>query len=321
MKLARTFACALALTTLFATSAQAQTWPSKPLRMVLGFAPGGGSDILGRAFAAELGKALGQTVIVENKPGANGVIAMDAVAKSEPDGYTFGMAISSTVTNTLLRKEMPYDLWKDLTPVVLFSTTPLVLVVPPAFAPKTLQEFIALIKANPGKYNYGSPGNGSPIHLFQELLNYKVGLNIKHIPYKGGAPSMAATVSNEVQANWVSPIQSLGLIKAGKLRALAISTKQRSPVLPDVPSVSEVVPGYAADVWFGFMMRAGTPPAIVERLAKEVNRINKTPDMTARIAKMGAIQLSSTPAEFATFMKEEADKWSELFKVTPITVN
>ncbi len=304
--------------TVFSGLARAQAWPAKPLRVTVGFVPGGGADIIARAFAVELEKSLGQPVIVENRAGANGVIAMDSVAKSAPDGHSIALAISSTVTNTLLKKDLPYDLWKDLAPVVLFATTPLVLVVHPDVPAKNTREFIDLVKANPGKFNYGSPGNGSPIHLFQELLSLKVGLNIKHIPYKGGAPSMTATLSNEVQANWVSTVQSLSLIQAGKLRPLAISTRMRSQTLPDVPAVAETVPGYAADVWFGFMVRAGTPEAAITRLNAEVNRINKTPAMGERVAKLGAIQLYSTPAEFGAFLKEEGEKWGELFKRVPI---
>jgi len=308
----------VAATTLFASSAFAQAWPTKPLRIVVGFAPGGGGDIIARAFAGELDKALGQPVIVENRTGANGAIAVDLVAKSPPDGNTLALAISSTVTNSLLNKDLPYDLWKDLAPVVMFATTPLILVVHPDVPAKTAKEFIDLVKSKPGQLNYGSPGNGSPIQLFQELLNLRVGLDIKHIPYKGGAPAQTAVLANEVQASWVSPAQSLPLVQAGRLRPLAISTKQRSSALPDVPSLSETVPGYVADVWYGFLVRAGSPAAAINRLNAEVSRINKTPAMTERMAKLGNIQLYNTPAEFGAFMKEEADKWGELFKKVPI---
>jgi tripartite-type tricarboxylate transporter receptor subunit TctC len=308
----------VAATTLFASSAFAQAWPTKPLRIVVGFAPGGGGDIIARAFAGELDKALGQPVVVENRPGANGAIAVDLVAKSPPDGNTLALAISSTVTNSLLNKDLPYDLWKDLAPVVMFATTPLILVVHPDVPAKTAKEFIDLVKSRPGQLNYGSPGNGSPIQLFQELLSLRVGLDIKHIPYKGGAPAQTAVLANEVQASWVSPAQSLPLVQAGRLRPLAISTKQRSSALPDVPSMSETVPGYVADVWYGFLVRAGSPAAAINRLNAEVSRINKTPAMTERMAKLGNIQLYNTPAEFGAFMKEEADKWGELFKKVPI---
>ena len=307
-----------AAATVFASSAFAQAWPTKPLRIVVGFAPGGGGDIIARSFATELDKALGQSVIVENRPGANGAISVDLVAKSPPDGHSVVLAISSTVTNSVLKKDLPYDLWKDLAPVVMFATTPLVLVVHPDVPAKTTKEFIDLIKANPGKLNYGSPGNGSPIQLFQELLNVRMGLDIRHVPYKGGAPAQTAVLANEVQASWVSPAQSLPLVLAGKLRPLAVSTKQRSGTLPDVPSVSETVPGYSADVWYGFLVRAGSPQAAINRLNAEVSRINKTPAMTERMAKLGNIQLYNTPAEFAAFMKEEADKWGDLFKKVPI---
>ena len=307
-----------AAATVFASTAFAQAWPTKPLRIVVGFAPGGGGDIIARSFATDLDKALGQPVVVENRPGANGAISVDIVAKSPPDGHSIALAISSTVTNSVLKKDLPYDLWKDLAPVVMFATTPLVLVVHPDVPAKTTKEFIDLIKANPGKLNYGSPGNGSPIQLFQELLNVRMGLDIKHVPYKGGAPAQTAVLANEVQASWVSPAQSLPLVLAGKLRPLAVSTKQRSGTLPDVPSVSETVPGYSADVWYGFLVRAGSPVAGINRLNAEVSRINKTPAMTERMAKLGNIQLYNTPAEFGAFMKEEADKWGELFKKVPI---
>jgi len=315
---AAALAVAAASAASFSVSVQAQAWPTKPLRIVVGFAPGGGGDIVSRAFAGELDKALGQPVVVENKPGANGAIAVDLVAKSPPDGHTIALAISSTVTNSLLKKDLPYDLWKDLAPVVMFGTTPLVLVVHPDVPAKTTREFIDLVKSRPGQLNYGSPGNGSPIQLFQELLNLRVGLDIRHIPYKGGAPAQTAVLANEVQASWVSPAQSLPLVQAGRLRPLAISTVQRSPTLPDVPSVSETVPGYSADVWYGFLVRAGSPAAGINRLNTEVNRINKTPAMTERMAKIGIIQLYNTPAEYTAFLKEEADKWGDLFKKVPI---
>ena len=314
----KAMACGVVIASLFAGLAQAQAWPNRPMRFVVGFAPGGGSDILTRAYAAELEKVFGQPMVVENRAGANGIIAMDSVAKSAPDGLNVAVAINSTVTNTLLKKDMPYDLWKDIAPVVMFAATPLVLVVHPDVPAKTTREFIDLIKANPGKLNYGSPGNGSPIHLFQELLSLNVGLNIKHIPYKGGAPSMTATLSNEVQANWVSTVQSLPLIQAGRLRPLAVSTTQRSPTLPDVPAVAEAVPGYSADVWFAFVVRAGTPQANINRLNAEVNRITKSPAMAERVAKLGALSLTNTPAEFEKFLRDDAEKWGELFKKVTI---
>lgn len=324
MKLVRLLLCALAGASLLVSTAFAQSWPTRPLRIVVGFAPGGGGDILSRIFAAELEKALGQAVIVENRPGANGHIGMNFIAKSAPDGYNIGFALLSTVTDAFLKKDMPYDLWSDIAPVVLFASSPNVFVVHPDVPAKTLKEFIDLVKANPGKFNYGTPGNGSPQQLFQELLNFKVGgLKINHVPYKGGAPSMAAVVANEVQSSMVSTTQSLPLILAGKLRALAITTAQRNPLLPNVPSIAEVVPGYTAEVWYGFVVRAGTPPAIINRLNSEVNRINKTPAVAERFAKLGAIRLGvgGSPADFGNFMKAEAEKWRELFKNVPIKVD
>ncbi len=298
--------------------APAQNWPSRPVQVLVGYSPGGGGDILTRAFATELSKNLGQSFIVENRPGANGSLALNAVAKAPPDGSMIGFFIPSNVIDALTKKDLPFDLQKDIAPVVMFVTNPLLLTVHPDIPANTLKEFIDMAKAQPGKINVGSPGRGSTNELLQELINVKAGISLTQVAYKGGAPEMAAILAKEVHGGWVSPTQSLPLINAGKLRPLAISTTQRLPSLPNIPAVAESLPGVAADVWFAFGMRAGTPAAIINRLNAEVNRINKTPEMTERINKLGAIQLYNTPDEFGAFMKAEFEKWGSLLKQVPI---
>jgi tripartite-type tricarboxylate transporter receptor subunit TctC len=295
-----------------------QSWPARPVKVLVGFAPGGGGDILTRAFSAELEKSLGQPFIVENRPGANGTIAIDATAKSAPDGYTMCLVISANIIDVLVRKDMPFDLMRDIAPVSLIVTNPLVLAVNPSLPAKSFKEFLELAKSKPGVLNIGTPGIGSTNELLQELINYRAGVKTNQVAYKGGAPSQTAVLTNEVDGAWVSPTQSMPLLNAGKMRPLAISTTQRLPLLPNLPSVSETLPGVAADVWFGYGVRAGTSPAIVNQLNAELTRINKTPEMTERISKLGAIQLFSTPSEFGAFMKAEIDKWGELLKKVPI---
>lgn len=311
-------AAAILAGVLVSFSVHAQNWPSKPVQVLVGFAPGGGGDILTRAFAAELAKNLGQPFVVENRPGANGALAVGAVAKSAPDGSMMSLFIPSNVIDALTRKDLTFDLQKEIAPVVMFVTNPLLLTVHPDIPANTLKEFLDMAKAQPGKINVGSPGRGSTNELLQELINLKAGLTLTQVAYKGGAPEMTAILAKEVHGGWVSPTQSMPLISAGKLRPLAISTTQRLPMLPNIPSVSETLPGVAADVWFAFGMRAGTPAVIINRLNAEVNRINKTPEMTERINKLGAIQLFNTPEEFGAFMKAEFEKWGSLLKQVPI---
>jgi tripartite-type tricarboxylate transporter receptor subunit TctC len=318
MNALRVIALLLAIGTGFIGSAVAQTYPTKPIRILVGFAPGGAGDILTRDYANALQKSLGQPVVVENKAGANGVIATEALAKSPPDGYTLVLAINSTVTNPLLYKNIPYDVWKDVVPVSLIANTPLVLGCNPSFPPKDLRELIAYAKAKPGEVTYGSPGNGSIIQLAMELMNFKAGIKMTHVPYKGGAPSMTAVLGGEVNCSWFSIAQSLPHIKAGKLRALAVTEK--SPTLPDVPRAADAgVPGYTADTWYGYLAPAGTPQAIVDKLNAELNRIGKSPEMIERLNALGAIPMYGTPTEFASFMRSEAAKWGDVITATKIT--
>jgi len=297
--------------------AHAQDYPTKAVHVLVGYAPGGGADILTRAFAGELQKALGQPFVVENRPGANGILAAAQLAKSAPDGYTLGVAVPSNVTNMLLYKsgDERYDFVKDFAPIAPMATTPLILVVHPSLPVNNVKELIALAKAKPGEINYAGAGSASSAQLFMELMNYKAGIKMTHVPYKGGSPGLMATLSGEVSATWVSTAVGLSHIKAGKLKALAVSTEKRIPALPDVPTLSEAgVPGYIADVWYGLQAPAGTPKAIIQKLNSEMTRIAKTPQMQERIEKLGAIPLYATPEQFAATIAAEGSLWSELFK-------
>jgi tripartite-type tricarboxylate transporter receptor subunit TctC len=310
-----------AIAALFAVgTAAAQDYPSKPLRILVGFAPGGGGDILTRAYADALKESLGQPVVVENRAGANGILAAEMLAKAPPDGYTLGLAINSTVTNQFLYKTLSYDVWKDFVPVSLIANTTLVLACNPSLQAKNLTELIALAKNTAGGLNYGSPGNGSIIQMAMELMNLQAGIKMNHIPYKGGAPAMTAVLGGEVACSWFSIAQSLPQIKEGKLRPIAVGTAESNPTLPDVPPAAKAgVPGYAADTWFGYLAPAGTPAAIVNKLNAEFNRISRTPAMLERIEKLGAVPMYGTSAEFAAFMRAESDKWGSVIQKTGIT--
>jgi len=322
MKVFRSIALALSVAVGATGIASAQSYPTKPVRILIGYAPGGASDVLTRAFAEELSKSLGQPFIVENRPGANGVTAAVQLAKSTPDGYTIGIAVPSNVTNMLLHKagEQPYDFVKDFAPIAPMASTPMILVVTPSLPVKNVKELIDMAKSKPGQINYAGAGAASTAQLFMELMNYKAGIKMTHVPYKGGAPGMLATMTGEVATTWVSTVAGLSTIKAGKLRPLAVSTTKRIPSLPDVPTIAEAgVPGFVADVWFGLQAPGGTPKAIVDKLNSEIQRISKTPAMQERIANIGAIAMYQSPEQFAATIAAESAVWSDLFKHVKIS--
>jgi tripartite-type tricarboxylate transporter receptor subunit TctC len=306
---------AFALFCLVALPVIAQTYPDRPIKILVGFAPGGGGDTLARAFAADLNKSLGWSVVVENRPGANSMIAAGVLAKSPPDGYTLGVSSPPDITNALIYGNVaPYKI-SDFVPVAPMATLPLVLVVTPSFPANNIKEFIALAKEKPGAINYGTAGVGAPNHLFMELFAYKTGIKLTQIPYKGGSQSAAAVLAGEVQAAWVSGPQAMPQIRAGKFKPLAISSRHRHPSLPDVPTMIESgVPGFAVDTWFGIHAPAGTPPEIVKLLNAEITRIAKSKEMLERIEKSGSIPLYATPAEFAEMVNNEAKLWQDLFE-------
>ena len=305
----------LALT---AAGATADTYPAKPIRLIVGFPAGGGADIIARILGTELGKALGQSVVVDNRGGANGVIGTQELAKAAPDGHTLMLTISSHVTNALLYPKLPYDALKDFAPVSLVANSPFVLVVNPALPATSVAELVALAKAQPGRINYGSPGNGSTQHLFHELMNLAAGINMTHVPYKGGAPMMTDLLAGHVQVGFTTPLFSQTYLQQGKLRALAISSRKPIAQLPQVPPIGDTLPGYEADVWYGVIAPAGTPRPVVDKLSAEIARIVRTPAVRDKLTTQAAEPVGGTPEQFAAVMDGELKKWAAVIRQTGI---
>jgi len=305
-----------ALLALVATAASAQTYPTKPIRLVVPFPPGGATDILARDVAQKLTEAWGQQVIVDNRPGAGGNIGSELVAKSAPDGYTLEMGTVGThAINASLYAKMPYDHVKDFVPVILVAGVPNVLVVNPAVPANSVAELIAYAKANPGKLNFASSGNGTSIHLSGELFKFMAGVQMTHVPYKGSAPALQDLIGGQVQLMFDNLPPSLPQIKAGKLRALAVTSLARAPALPDVPTMAEAgLPGYEASSWFGVLAPAGTPPAIVTKLNAEIARWLATPEAKEKLSKQGANAAGGTPEDFAKHIAAETAKWAKVVK-------
>ena len=301
----------------FLSHAIAQSYPTRPVRLLVGFPPGGSADILARVFATELEKPLGQPMVVENRPGADGLLAAGLLAKATPDGYTLGVVVPGNVTNLLLYKgkDVPYDVAKDFAPIAPMATTPLVLVVTPSLPVNSVKDLVALAKAKSGALNYGSAGHGSSHQFFTELMNNKTGIKITHVPYQGGGPAIRATMAGEVAMTWVSVASGSAQIQAGTLKPLATSLKTRLPSMPNVPTMIESgIAGYAADVWLGIQAPAGTPRPVIARINAEMNGISKSPSMLDRFSKMGMIPMYQTPEEFTATIADEAAKWSGLLK-------
>ena len=304
------------LLALVAALACAQTYPTKPIRLVVPFPPGGATDILARDVAQKLTEAWGQSVIVDNRPGAGGNIGSELVAKSSPDGYTLEMGTVGThAINASLYAKMPYDHVRDFTPVILVAGVPNVLVVNPALPANSVAELIAYAKANPGKLNFASSGNGTSIHLSGELFKVMAGVQITHIPYKGSTPALQDLLGGQVQMMFDNLPPSLPQIKAGKLRALGVTTLTRAPALPDVPTLSESgLPGFEASSWFGILAPAGTPAPIVAKLNAEIAKWLATPEAKEKLAKQGANAAGGTPDDFAKHIAAETAKWAKVVK-------
>jgi tripartite-type tricarboxylate transporter receptor subunit TctC len=293
----------------------AQPYPSKPIRIVVPYPPGGFNDTLGRTLAAKFTEAWGQPAIVENKPGANTVIGSDFVAKSPPDGYTLLIvAFPFAVTPSLL-KNMPYDTVKDFAPVVWAATSPNALVVNPSLPVKSVAELIALAKARPGTLSYASTGNGSSNHISMELFKSLAGVDIVHIPYKGSGPAVTDLLGGQVQLMFDNAPNVMPQVKAGKLRALGMSGARRSAFAPDIPTIAESgVPGYEVAVWFGLVAPAGTPRDVVMKLNAEVLRILAMPDVRERFQSQGVEPVGSTPEQFGEHIKGQMAKWAKVVK-------
>jgi len=302
----------------------AQTdYPNKPVRLIIGFPPGGSTDIVGRITALKLGERLGQQVIVDNRGGAGGTIGADIAAKAAPDGYT--LTVGTTSTHAVAAgaySKLPYDPVRHFAPVSLVAITPYLLVVNPQVPANTLSEFVALAKSQPGKLNYASAGNGSTTHLAMEMLKDAAKMDLVHIPYKGNAPADVAILANEVQAVFGSMPALLQNVKANKVRALAVGTARRSPALPDVATVAELgYPGFEAALWLGILAPAGTPQPVIERLNRELTAIVATADFRTLMDKNGAEPISNTPEQFAAMIRAEVDRYTRVVKAVGIKLD
>jgi tripartite-type tricarboxylate transporter receptor subunit TctC len=289
-------------------AAAQEPWPSRSIKLVVPLTAGGGVDMMARLTAQHLSNQLGQQIVVENQGGAGGTIAANAVARSRPDGYTLiFQSVSAAVVNALVYKNLPYDPIKDLVPVTLAGSFPLVLVANPDVPAKDLRELIALLKANPGQYSYGSSGVGTMPHLAGELFKSMAGVDIVHVPYRGNSAIMADLYAGRVAMAFDGPPTQLGNIRSGKVRAIAITTAERSPVLPDVTPIGDTLPGYAIPFWTAIFAPAGTPPDIIERIAAETNKAMKHPDVVRRYGEIGVAGIGSSPQELDRFWRTQLD--------------
>jgi len=299
--------------------ADAQSYPVRPIRLVVASSPGGGSDILGRLIAQKLTELLGQQVVVENRAGASGIIGVDLVAKSPPDGYTLILTQTSLAINPSMIKKMPYEAMRDLAPISEIVAAPNVLVVHPSVPAKNVKELIALAKARPGQLTFASAGNASPSHLAGALFQSVAGVTLTHVPYKGGAPSVAAVIGGEVQLAIESPPPIVPQVKAGKLRALGAARPDRSPLLPDVPTVKEAgLTGFEVGSWYGFHAPAGTPKPIIDKLHAEMVRAMNTQELRDRFAAVGTETVANSPAQFSAFINAELKKWGKVISAAGV---
>ncbi len=307
-------AIALALM-LVAGSAASQNYPAKPVRMIVGFAAGGPTDALARLYAQRLGGALGQQVVIENRGGADGVIAAEAVARSAPDGYTLFFASSGHAINASLYRNVPYRTVEDFEPIALIGESPNLIAVTPSLPARDLRELIALAKAKPGALNYGA--TSSPTHLATELLTSMAGIQVTRIPYKGAAPAMAALMAGDVQLVLSGIGTMLPQVRGGRLKGLAVTSAERSPLAPEIPTVVESgLPNYVATTWYGLLAPAGTPRPIVERLNQDTRALLDDAAMKAQIASQGVMTTAMTPEQFGSFLRAEVAKWAKVVQDT-----
>ena len=299
----------------------AQEWPARPIRLIVPFAPGGSSDTVSRLVAQKLSAALGQQVVLENRAGAGGNIGMDAAAKAAPDGYTLLFAAGSAAINVSLYDRMPFDPLKDLVPVSHVCNVNGILVVHPSVPARTLKDFIDLARTKPDTINYASAGAGTVVHLAGEMFKSLARVNLTHVPYKGSGPALTDLLGGQVQAMFANMPGTLQHVKADKLRVLAVTGARRSPLLPDVPAVSELVPGYAASTWFGVFAPAGTPAAIVTRINAEIGKALTAPDLLATLRAEGAEPVGSSAEQFAQFFREEVSRWGAVVRASGARAN
>jgi tripartite-type tricarboxylate transporter receptor subunit TctC len=294
--------------------ATAQAYPTRPVRLIIGYPPGGSADITARLIGQWLSERLGQPVVVESRPGAGTNIATETVVNAPPDGYTLLLVAPANAINATLYEKLNHNFMRDIAPVAGLIRFPNVIVVNPSVPAKTVPELIAYAKANPGKLNMASSGAGSTIHVSGELFKMMTGINMVHVPYRGGAPALTDLISGQVQVMFDNVPTSIEFIRAGKLRPLAVTTAARSNVLPDLPTVADFVPGYEASAWYGVGVPKGTPEAIIGKLNKETNAILADPKARARFDELGASLIAGSPAEFGQLVADETEKWAKVVK-------
>jgi tripartite-type tricarboxylate transporter receptor subunit TctC len=301
--------------------AWAQAYPTRPVHLVVGFAAGGGQDVLARLLGQWLSERLGQSFVVENRPGAGGNIGAEAVVRAAPDGYTLLVIGPPNAINATLYDKLNFDFIRDIAPVAGISRMPNVMEVNPSFPAKTVPEFIAYAKANPGKINMATGGNGTSNHVSGELFKMMTGINMVHVPYRGGGPALSDLISGQVQVMFDNLNSSIEHIRAGRLRPLAVTTMTRSEALPDVPTVNDFVPGYEASVMSGIGAPRNTPLEIIDRLNKEISAALADPKLKARLADLGAAPMPLTPADFGRLIAEETEKWAKVVKFSGAKAN
>ncbi len=314
--------------TVFCGLANAQTprsaatdYPSKAVRIVVGFPAGGPSDVIARTVSQKLAAAFGQQFIIDNRPGASGIIGADFVAKAPPDGYTLIVVPVTFAITPSLYPKMPYNTEQDLAPVALVAAGPFMLVAHPTLPVKTVKELIALAKAKPGQINYASAGSGGMPHLAGELFNSMAGVKLVHIPYKGAAPATIDLVGGQVSLMFNNMLSAMPHVKSGRLRAIAVTSLKRSSALPDMPTIAETIPGYEASGWYAALAPAATPREIILKLNSEINRGMQQPDVTQRLAGDGVEAVTATPDQFAAYLKREIAKWAKVVKLSGATAD
>ena len=306
----------------YSVSATAQGYPARPIRLVVPFPPGGGTDTMARVIGPKLGEQLGQQIVAENRGGAGANIGAEIAAKSPPDGYTLMLATITNAIGASLYTKLNYDLVRDFAPITQLATTPHILVVHPSVPVKSVKEYIAFARARPGELTYSSSGSGSAAHLAGELFNSLTGVKTVHVPYKGGGPSMIALVGGEVSVCFATMPSAINYVKAGRLRGIAVTTAQRSPSTPDLPTIAESgVAGYEAGSWYGLSAPAGTPREIISRLNAETLKVMVLPDVKERLFNAGFEVVVSTPEQFAEFTRTEILKWGKLVRAAGLKVD
>lgn len=311
-----------AATLLPITAAQAQAYPNKPVKLVVPYPPGGPTDIVARVVAQHLSDQTGQTFVVENRAGAGGNLGAEAVARAPADGYTLLVATTAHAINMSIFKTLNYDVQRDFAPISLLTQGPLVLVAHPAFPAKTVAEVIAQAKAKPGQLNYASSGNGQSTHLSAELFNTLAGIKLSHVPYKGSAPALTDVIAGQVPLMFDTMLSSMPFVKAGKLKAIAVTSPQRSPAAPDVPTVAESgLPGYEVFAWNGLLAPTGTPPAVIARLSDEMKKVLGLPEVKDKFAVQGFAATYTSPEQTVGFVRGEVDKWTKAVRASGATVD